>query len=192
MTFIHMKSFIYGHIHPWIKITLSFKAQSSKPRLYTHAQAILLMLAIIFVIKENLFSSFYNLRTIVTPLMFVTSNNPIVTCFASHSLEMKLTTMAKTSHVQLNIHRSKVQMVDKQSTNVGTTYVVMVFSTKFGKISSTNAFSDGKTTHGHNQYTIFYNQMDSTILIGNKPLTTNNIRSSTKPTCVKSSFLNLK
>jgi hypothetical protein len=46
---------------------------------------------------------------------------------------MKLTTMAKTSHVQLNIHRSKVQMVDKQSANVGTTYVVMVFSTKFGK-----------------------------------------------------------
>ncbi len=27
MTFVHMKSFIYGHIHPcrWIKITLNFK-----------------------------------------------------------------------------------------------------------------------------------------------------------------------
>jgi hypothetical protein len=85
MTFIHMKSFIYGHIHPckWIKITLSFKAQSFKPRLYTHAQTILLMLARIFVIKENLFSSSYSLRTIATSLMFVTSNNPIVTCFAS-------------------------------------------------------------------------------------------------------------
>ncbi len=30
MTFIHMKSFIYGHIHPcmWIKITLSFKLEA--------------------------------------------------------------------------------------------------------------------------------------------------------------------
>jgi len=45
MTFVHMKSLIYGHIHPcrWIKITLSFKlqAQSSKLKLRTHAQAIL-------------------------------------------------------------------------------------------------------------------------------------------------------
>jgi len=30
ITFIHIKSFIYGHIHPcrWIKITLSFKLQA--------------------------------------------------------------------------------------------------------------------------------------------------------------------
>jgi len=44
MTFVHMKSLIYGHIHPcrWIKITLSFKlqAQNSKLKLRTHAQAI--------------------------------------------------------------------------------------------------------------------------------------------------------
>jgi hypothetical protein len=41
-----MKSFIYGHIHPWwIKITLSlkFQIQSSKLRLYGHAQAIFKM-----------------------------------------------------------------------------------------------------------------------------------------------------
>ncbi len=46
MTFIHMKSFIYGHIHPWwIKITLSlkFQIQNSKFRLYAHAQAIFKM-----------------------------------------------------------------------------------------------------------------------------------------------------
>jgi len=38
MTFIHMKSFVYGHIHPcrWIEITLNFKF-----RLYVHAQTIL-------------------------------------------------------------------------------------------------------------------------------------------------------
>jgi hypothetical protein len=46
MTIIHMKSFIYGHVHScrWIKITLSFKlqAQSSKLRFYSHAQAIFL------------------------------------------------------------------------------------------------------------------------------------------------------
>jgi hypothetical protein len=50
MTFIHMKSFIYGHIHPcrWIKITLNFKfqAKSSELSLHTHAQAILVMWAI--------------------------------------------------------------------------------------------------------------------------------------------------
>jgi hypothetical protein len=44
MPFIHMKSFIYGHIHPyrWIKITLNFKfqPQSSKLKLHAHAQAI--------------------------------------------------------------------------------------------------------------------------------------------------------
>ncbi len=41
MTFIHMKSFIYGHI--WIKFILNFKfqTQSSKFKLYVHAQAIL-------------------------------------------------------------------------------------------------------------------------------------------------------
>jgi hypothetical protein len=72
------------------------------------------------IVIKKLFSSSYNLKTIATPVMFVTSNSPIVTCFASQSLKMKLTTMAKTSHVQLNIHRSKVQVVDKQSTNVGT------------------------------------------------------------------------
>jgi hypothetical protein len=43
-------------------------------------------------------------------------------------------------------------MVDKQSTNVNYTYVIMVFSTKLGKISSTNIFLDGKITHGHNFY----------------------------------------
>ncbi len=45
-TFIHMKSFIYGHIHPyrWIKITLNFKfqAQSFKLRVCAHAQIILM------------------------------------------------------------------------------------------------------------------------------------------------------
>ncbi len=45
MSFIHMKSFVYGHIHTcrWIKIILIFKfqVQSSKLGLYTHAQAIL-------------------------------------------------------------------------------------------------------------------------------------------------------
>jgi hypothetical protein len=43
MKFIHMKSFIYEHIHPcsWIKITLNskFQAQSSKLKLHAHAQA---------------------------------------------------------------------------------------------------------------------------------------------------------
>jgi hypothetical protein len=48
--FIHMKSFIYGHIPPcrWIKITLNFKfqIQSFKLKLHFHAQAILHMFTI--------------------------------------------------------------------------------------------------------------------------------------------------
>jgi len=45
MTFIHMKSFIYGHIHffRWIKITLNFKLQAQNSKLYPHAQAILIL-----------------------------------------------------------------------------------------------------------------------------------------------------
>ncbi len=117
----------------------------------------------------------------------------------------------------------------------------MVFSIKFGKFYSTNAFLDGKITHGHNLYalptkcgcrsldqwipciltrscslglvnslkiqwihltykdTFYYIVMPSlatkwtsVIFIGNKPLTTNNMKSSRKPTCVKSSFLNVE
>jgi hypothetical protein len=48
MTFIHVKSFIYKDIHPCkrTKIILKFKfqTQSSKLKLCTHAQAILLRL----------------------------------------------------------------------------------------------------------------------------------------------------
>ncbi len=47
MKFIHMKSYIYGHIHPCKcnKITLNFKlqVQSSKLRLHAHAQAIFML-----------------------------------------------------------------------------------------------------------------------------------------------------
>jgi len=39
--------------------------------------------AIIFWLKENLSNNSYNLRIIVTPLMFETLNNPMVTCLAS-------------------------------------------------------------------------------------------------------------
>jgi hypothetical protein len=46
MTFICMKSFMYGHIDPcrWIKITLNlkFQAQNSKLKLHAHAQTILI------------------------------------------------------------------------------------------------------------------------------------------------------
>jgi hypothetical protein len=54
-----------------------------------------------------------------------------------------------------------------------------------GKTNSAKTFLDGKTTHGCN----FYNHMDSTILKGKSTLTTINIKSSKKLTCVGSSFL---
>jgi len=62
MTFIHMTSLIYGHIHPcrWIKITLNFKFQaiSTKHKLHTHAQAIFMLFLpsyrCLMVIEHNL------------------------------------------------------------------------------------------------------------------------------------------
>jgi hypothetical protein len=68
----------------------------------------------------------------------------------------------------------------------------MVFSTKPNKTFLINVFFDGKTTRGRIMYVILYSQTNSTIPINNSPLTTNNIRSSTKLTCVASFFLNLE
>ncbi len=89
-----------------------------------------------FWVKENLFSSFC-LGAILAPLLSITSNNPMVTWFSSQSLEIKLTT-TNTSCAPFDIHKSKVRVVDKQLAMETCTYVimVMVFSTKLGKISS--------------------------------------------------------
>jgi hypothetical protein len=64
-----MKSSVYEHIHlfRWIKITLSFKfqAQSSKLKLYTHAQAIFVLSVLI---TKNYFY--------VSSLIFMSLNSP--------------------------------------------------------------------------------------------------------------------
>jgi hypothetical protein len=67
----------------------------------------------------------------------------------------------------------------------------MVFSTNFNKISLTKKFLDGKTTYGNNLYVNLYSQIDSIVFIGRSSLTTNNIKSSKRPICVASFFLNL-
>ncbi len=123
---------------------------------------------------------------VTTPL--VTSNNPIVTCFTTQSLEIKLTITTKMSCTPFNIHKSNVQGANKQLTNVGYTYKFMVFSTKLSKIVSTKAFLDWKTICGHNLYDTLQSQTNSTILINKSPFTTNNMISFKKPTCVGSSF----
>ncbi len=74
-----------------------------------------------FSIKENLSNSSYNLGAIATPFVFKTSSKPMVTCFASQSLEIKFTTTIKTSLAPFDIHKSKVQVVDIQSVNVSCT-----------------------------------------------------------------------
>jgi hypothetical protein len=117
--------------------------------------------------------------------MFVTSNNPIITCFASLSLEMKLKT-TKTC-APLEIQRSNVQVVDKQLVNVGTTYVFMSFQPNSIRFPQ-QMFS---WMCAHKLYVIYCSQMDSTIIMGNNPLT-KNMKSSTKPNCVRSFFLNLE
>jgi hypothetical protein len=51
-----------------------------------------------------------------------------------------------------DIHKSNVQVVDKQLNNVDYTYIIMIFSTKLCKTFSTKVIFDGKTIHGHNLY----------------------------------------
>jgi hypothetical protein len=51
------------------------------------------------------------------PIVFVTSDSPIVTCFAYESFKMKLTIIAKMSCAPLNIQRLNVQVADKESTH---------------------------------------------------------------------------
>jgi hypothetical protein len=90
-----------------------------------------------FKVKENLFGSLCSLGTIGTSLLSSTSNNLMVTCFTSQSFEIKFTTTTNTSHAPFDINESKVQVVNKQSTNVNYMQEVMVFSTNLGKTSST-------------------------------------------------------
>jgi hypothetical protein len=71
-----------------------------------------------------------------------------VTCFASQSLEIKLTTTTKMSCAPFNIHKLNVQVVDEQLTNASCTYKLMIFSTNVGKTISSKAFLDGKTICG--------------------------------------------
>jgi len=73
----------------------------------------------IFKVKENLSSNLCSLGTIGTPLLSSTLNNLMVTCFTSQSFEIKFTISTNTSHAPFDIDESKVQVVDKQSTNVG-------------------------------------------------------------------------
>jgi hypothetical protein len=75
-----------------------------------------------------------------------------MTCFVSQSLEIKFTTTTKMSCIPFNIHISNVKMANTQLTNVGYTYMVMLFSIKLSKIDSTKTSLDGKTTHKHNLY----------------------------------------
>ncbi len=93
-----------------------------------------------------------NLGTIVMPHVSIISKRPLMTCFVSQLLEIKLTTIAKMSCIPFDIHRSNVQVVDTQLANVGCTYMVMFFPTKVGKTNSAKTFLNGKTTRKHNLY----------------------------------------
>jgi hypothetical protein len=52
------------------------------------------------------------------PLVSLTSNNPMVTCLTSKLLNMKLVTTMNMSCIDpFNIHKSKVQVIDKHKSN---------------------------------------------------------------------------
>ncbi len=126
---------------------------------------------------------------VTTPL--VTSKRPIVTCFTTQSLKIKFTITTKMSCTPFDIHKSNLQGANKQLANVGYTYKLMVFCTKLSKIVSTKTFLNWRTICGHSLYDTLWSQTNSTILINKRHFTTSNMRSSKKPSCVGSSFLNL-
>lgn len=74
-----------------------------------------------FWVKKNLCSTSYNLRVIAAPDVFATSNNSMVTCYISQSLEIKLTTTIKTSCTPFDINKSNVQVVHRQLANASFT-----------------------------------------------------------------------
>lgn len=116
-------------------------------------------------------------------LMSITSNKPIVTCFDSYFLEIKLIT---TMNVTFLTFTNRV--AHKQLNNFDCTYIIMVFSTKLCKTFSTKIFFDGKIIHGHNfawQH-LKPNGLDN---FHRNPLTTSNNKFSKSPPYVGSSFL---
>jgi len=52
----------------------------------------------------------------------------------------------------------------------GYTYVVMIFSTKLSKLTSTKTFIDEKTTHQHNLHANLWSKMDSVVFRSKNPL----------------------
>ncbi len=102
----------------------------------------------------------------------------------------KVTNMANMSCIPFDIHKSNVQVVNKWQANVNYTFIIMVFFYQTRSIVSTKILIDGKIIHGHNLHDNLWIQMDSIVLISRSPLTTSNIKTHKKPTCVRSFFWN--
>ncbi len=125
-----------------------------------------------------------------TPLISWASNNPIVMCLCSQLAKRKFKTGTKTSWPPFDIQRSKVYVLVKHSTKASYTYFLKVLFNNVGIMSSIKTFLDGKFTLRNNQRANICNQMDLTILNGNKTLMTNNIMSSKNLFWVSWSFGN--
>ncbi len=93
--------------------------------------------------RENLSRSSHSLGTIIALLVTMASNKPIVTCLGSQLLNKKLTTIANSSCVLVDIHKSKVHVDNMKLTNASCPYVTKVFSNQVGKTSFTKTFFDG-------------------------------------------------
>jgi len=63
----------------------------------------------LFWVRENLCNNCCSLQVVITPLVLVASNSSMVMCLNYHVLDKKL----NTSCVPLNIHKTKVQVVNK-------------------------------------------------------------------------------
>jgi hypothetical protein len=143
----------------------------------------------IFFHEGKLVRNAHSLTTMVAPLVSIALNKPTVTCLSSKLLfDRNLTT--NTSCALINIHRSKVHVVERHGANASCTYVNKVFSTKIGRTSSTNTLFDKKQTLGITYKPFGVTKWIQLFSLAKKPFITYNLSSSKKANWVSWSFVN--
>lgn len=131
----------------------------------------------------------HSLTTMVAPLVSIALNKPTVTCLSSKLLfNRKLTT--NTSCALIDIHRSKVHVVERHVANASCTYVNKVFCTKVGRTFSTNTLFDKKQTLGITYKLFGVTKWILLFSLAKKPFITYNLSSSKKAIWVSWSFVN--
>ncbi len=110
-------------------------------------------------------------------------------CLGSQLMKRKLT-IVKILWAPFDIQRSKMHVANKHSANASFTCFIKVSFTNARNFFSMKTFLHGKFTLEHNQKVNMWNQTNSTIFSGRKPLMINNVISSKKSLCISWVFEN--